>query len=131
MGANLFNFCVTLIFRYLLDWDYEKRESTPSGGILGELEAFYSSSEFTERGMLYGHFLLRLLGELNPAEIHSRMRDNNDFQTRFFEFFEAIIYYHYPEIDEFFEPRIERPPLPPAQDASLEELKEWNSVFCT
>jgi len=32
----------------MFGWDYEKQESTPSGGILGKLEAFYGSSEFTD-----------------------------------------------------------------------------------
>ncbi|KAF9642668.1 hypothetical protein BDM02DRAFT_3105368, partial [Thelephora ganbajun] len=44
-GAEFFNFCIVSIFRYLFGWDYDKRESTPSGGILGKLEAFYGSSE--------------------------------------------------------------------------------------
>jgi hypothetical protein len=135
-GADFFNFCITSIFQYLFGWDYDKRESTPSGGILGKLEAFYGSSEFTERGMLHGHFLLWLLGGLNPAEIHSRMRDDDDFQKRFFAFFEDIIHHHFPEvdgveIDKSFEPRTERPPQPPSPDASLEALNEWGSVFCT
>ena len=135
-GADFFNFCVTSIFRYLFGWDHDKRESTPSGGILGKLEAFYGSSEFTERGMLHGHFLLWLLGGLNPAEIHSRMRDDDDFQKRFFAFFEDTIHHHLPEIDAIevdksFEPRIERPPQPPPPDATLEALNEWDSVFCT
>ena len=106
------------------------------GGILGKLESFYGSSEFTERGILHGHFLGWLLGGLNPAEIHSRMRDDDDFQKRFFAFFEDIIHHHLPEVDgvevdKSFEPRIERPPKPPPVDATLEMLNEWESVFCT
>ena len=135
-GADFFNFCITSIFRYLFGWDYDKRESTPSGGILGKLEAFYGSSEFTERGILHGHFLLWLLGGLNPAEIHSRMCNDDDFQKRFFAFFEDMIHHHLPEIDAIevdksFEPRTERPPQPPPLDATLEMLNEWESVFCS
>ena len=134
-GADFFNFCITSVFRYLFGWDYEKRESTPSGGILGKLEAFYGSSEFTERGMLHGHFLVWLLGGLNPAEVHRKMRDDEDFQKRFFAFFEDIIHHHLPEIemevDKSFEPRTERPPQPPSSDATLQVLNEWESVFCT
>jgi hypothetical protein len=135
-GADFFNFCITSIFRYLFGWDYDKRESVPSGGILGKLEAFYGSSEFTERGQLHGHFLLWLLGGLNPTEVHSRMRNDDDFQRRFFAFFEDVIHHHLPEIDavevdKSFEPRIERPPQPPPPGAILEELNKWESVFCT
>ena len=135
-GADFFNFCITSIFRYLFGWDYDKRESTPSGGILGKLESFYGSSEFTERGMLHGHFLSWLLGGLNPAEIHNRMHDVDDFQRRFFAFFEDIIHHHLPEIDaveadKSFEPQIECPPHPPPPNATLETLNEWESVFCT
>jgi hypothetical protein len=133
-GADFFNLCITSIFRYLFGWDYDRRESTPSGGILGKLEAFYGSSEFTERGILHGHFLLWLLGGLNPAEVHRRMHDD-DFQERFFAYFEDVIHHHLPEIemdvDKSFEPRVERPPKPPPPDATLQMLNEWESVFCT
>ena len=64
------------------------------------------------------------------------MRDDDDFQKRFFAFFEDLIHHHLPEIDavevdKSFEPRIERPPHPPPVDATLEALNEWESVFCT
>ena len=47
-GADFFNFCITCIFQYLFGWDYDKQQSTPLGGILGKLESFYGSSEFTD-----------------------------------------------------------------------------------
>lgn len=85
--------------------------------------------------MLQGHFLLWLLGGLNPAEVHRRMRDEEDFQKCFFAFFEDIIHHHLPEIemevDKSFEPRVERPPQPPLPDATLQALNEWESIFCT
>ena len=134
-GADFFNFCIIATFRYLFGWDYDKRESTPSGGILGKLEAFYGSSEFTERGMLHGHFLLWLLGGLNPTDVHQRMCDDDDFQKRFFAYFEEIIHHHLPEIEmqveKSFEPRVECPPQPPPPDATLQMLNEWDSIFCT
>ena len=135
-GADFFNFCIMSIFRYLFGWDHNKRESTPSGGILSKVEAFYGSSEFTERGILHSHFLTWLLGGLNPAKIHNKMRDNNEFQKRFFAFFEDMIHHHLPEIDSIevdksFEPRTERSPQLPPVDATLEALNEWESVFCT
>ena len=134
-GADFFNFCVTSVLRYMFGWDFSKRESTPSGGILGKLEAFYGSSEFTDRGMLHGHFLLWLLGGLNPSQVHQKMRDDPSFQERFFAFFEDIIHHHFPdidvEVDKSFEPRTERPPKPPQFDTHLDTLNEWKSVFCT
>ena len=136
-GADFFNFCITSIFEYMFGWDFRKQESTPSGGILGKLEAFYGSSEFTDRGMLHGHFLLWLLGGLNPSEVHRKMSDDPGFQERFFAFFEEIIHHHLPDIElnveKSFEPRTERPPKPPGPvaDSDLDVLGEWESVFCT
>jgi hypothetical protein len=134
-GADFFNFCITCIFQYMFGWDYDKQKSTASGGILGKLEAFYGSSEFTDRGMLHGHFLLWLLGGLNPSQVHQKMHDDPDFERRFFAFFEDVIHHHLPDIDmdvnKSFEPRTERPPRPPNVDAHLDMLNEWDSVFCT
>ena len=134
-GADFFNFCVTSVFRYMFGWDFSRQESTPSGGILGKLEAFYGSSEFTDRGMLHGHFLLWLLGGLNPSQVHQKMRDDPSFQERFFAFFEDVIHHNFPdvdvEVDKSFEPRTERPPKPPRFDTPLDTLNEWKSVFCT
>ena len=133
-GADFFNFCITCIFQYMFGWDYDKQESTASGGILGKLEAFYGSSEFTDRGMLHGHFLLWLLGGLNPSQVHQRMRDDPDFERRFFAFFKDIIHHHLPdiemEVDKSFEPRTECPPKPPNVDDHINTLDEWDSVFC-
>jgi len=57
-GADFFNFCIKCILQYMFGWDYDKQESIPSGGILGKLEAFYSSLEFTDRGILHGGLVL-------------------------------------------------------------------------
>ena len=77
-----------------------------------------------------------LLGGLNPNEIHKRLKADNDFQKNFFEFFEDSIHHHLPnidiELDPKFEPRIERPPVPPsALDKTLEVMDEWDDVFVT
>ena len=133
-GADFFIFCITCVFQYMFGWDFSRRESTPSGGILGKLEAFYGSSEFTNRGMLHGHFLLWLLGGLNPSEVHQKMCDDPGFQTRFFAFFEDITHHHFLEInlevDKSFEPQTKCPPNPPETDACLDAINEWESVFC-
>ncbi|KAH7916127.1 hypothetical protein BJ138DRAFT_1132151 [Hygrophoropsis aurantiaca] len=46
-AADFFDFSVSCIFKYLLGWDYKKRESSLEGGILGHVRAFYGS---TRRG---------------------------------------------------------------------------------
>ena len=40
------------------------------------IRAFYGTSEFTERGSLYGHFFIWLLGGLNPSDHHARLSDD-------------------------------------------------------
>ena len=122
-------------FEHLLGWDYKRQQSSLEGGLFGCLQAFYGTTEYTERGSLHGHFLLWLKGGANPAEIHCQLHDE-DFQKCFFAFFKNIIQHHLPDIevppDPKFEPRIERPPRPPACDGASEvELKEWESVFLT
>ena len=84
VGTDFFNFCITCIFQYMFGWDFDKHKLMPSGGILGKLEAFYGSSEFTDRGMLHSHFLGWLLGGLNPSEVHAKMHDDPNFQKKVF-----------------------------------------------
>jgi hypothetical protein len=69
-AADFFEFCVTLLFSHLLGWDYEKGKSTDQGGVLGKLQAFYGTTEFTEHSCLHGHFLIFLAGAPNPSELH-------------------------------------------------------------
>ncbi|KAG1786292.1 uncharacterized protein HD556DRAFT_1449792 [Suillus plorans] len=137
-AADFFQFCVKALFAHLFGWDFETATSTPTGGILGHLEAFYGTSEFTERGSLHGHFVIWLLGGLNPTELHSRLNDPL-YQAQFFAYFEDIIHHHLPDIeldvDPSFEPRTQRPPVP--LDLSLigqspqSVLNEWESVMAT
>ena len=133
--ADFFQFSVQCCFKYLLGWDFKKQQLSPEGGLFGRLQAFYGTTEYTERGSLHGHFLLWLKGAANPAETHHRLHDE-DFQKRFFAFFEDIIQHHLPDIetpiDPKFEPRIERPPKPPSSNSAPDvELKEWESIFVT
>jgi hypothetical protein len=140
-AADFFEFSVTCLFKFLLGWDYSTSSSTEHGGILGKIRAFYGTSEFTERGSLHGHFLIWLVGGLNPTDLHARLADNTRYQKQFFDYFESIIYHHLPEIEvdlpPTYEPRVERPPVAPSPSATqsenpaIEILKEWNSVFCT
>ena len=130
-AADFFEFCVTSVFEHLFGWDFEHRKSSDKGGILGHLHAFFGTCEFTERGSLHGHFLIWLLGGLNPNDIHRKLKEDLDFKTRFFSFFEDIIQHDLPDIDvvidPMYEPRVERPPLPPklSPTTSVETLREW------
>ena len=131
-AADFFEFCVSCVFQYLFGWDYTKRKSSLQGGILGHLRAFYGTSEFTERGSLHGHFLIWLIGGSNPNEIHRRLKEEPGFDKRFFEFFEDIIQHELPDIemehDKKYEPRIERPPVPPKPvlGISPDALHKWH-----
>lgn len=128
-AADFFEFCVTCIFKYLFGWDYNTRKLTRRGGILGHLRAFYGSSELTDRGAFHGHFLIWLLGGCNPQEIHRRLKEDPDFEKRFFEFLEDAIHHHLPEVEvvthKDSEPRVERPPEAPSCDIPPEKLREW------
>jgi len=136
-AADFFDFSIKCIFKHLFGWDYSKKESSPEGGILGHLRAFYGTAELTERANFHGHFLLWLRGGLNPSQLHERFADDEGFKHRFFEFFEDIIHHHLPQndginIDPAYEPRIERPPHPPdPNEAVLDELRTWDSAFIT
>ncbi|KAG2153435.1 uncharacterized protein EDB93DRAFT_1082434, partial [Suillus bovinus] len=44
-AADFFQFCVKALFAHLFGCDYDTTISTPQGGILGHLEAFYGTSE--------------------------------------------------------------------------------------
>ena len=136
-AADFFDFCITCIFKYLFSWDYKRKCSTPEGGILGHLHAFYGTGELTDRGCFHGHFLIWLLGGLNPSQIHEHLKHDVAFKNHLFDFFENTIHHHLPDIDikveSDFEPRIQRPPLPPDPSfhPALDELAEWESVFVT
>ena len=136
-AADFFEFCVSCLFQYLLGWDFNKKTSTKDGGILGHLQAFYGTTEFTERGSLHAHFVIWLVGGLNPSDLHEKLKDNDKYQSQFFEFFEDIIHHHLPDIEYKLQPecdpRTERPPAPPAVSTNipLDILNSWNSAFLT
>jgi hypothetical protein len=131
-AADFFDFCVSTVFEYLFGWDYSAHKSCKRGGILGHLRAFYGTSEFTERGSLHGHFLIWLVGGSNPNDIHRRLKEEPGFESRFFEYFEDIIQHHLPDVeisvDKGYEPRIERPPIPPKTTSAISAaaLQEWH-----
>jgi hypothetical protein len=83
-AADFFDFCIKTMFEYLFGWDFEKECSKTDGGILGHLHAFYGCSENTERGGLHGHFVIWLVGGLNPSDVHMHVKNDDAFQRNFF-----------------------------------------------
>jgi len=136
-ATDFFDFSIKCIFKYLFGWDFQKKCSTSEGGILGPLRSFYGIAELTEQANFHGHFLLWLMGGLNPSQLHECLASDEGFKHRFFDFFEDIIHHHLPQndginIDPSYEPRIEHPPRPPhPTQALLDELYTWESDFVT
>jgi len=136
-AADFFQYCVHAVFQYLFGWDYNQNKSSEKGGILGKLRAFYGTSELTDRGSFHGHFLIWLLGGMNPTDLHQRLQRDPEYEKKFFDFFESIIYHHLPDvdvaIDPSYEPRIERPPIPPKaeKECPIDILNEWDEVYAT
>ena len=79
-AADFFDFSIKCLFEYLFGWDFVKGKSSVEGGILGWLEAFYGIAEYTGRGDHHGHFLLWLLGALNPADLHEKLKSSPGFE---------------------------------------------------
>jgi hypothetical protein len=116
-AAEFYEFSFKCLFRYLLGWDFENEHAIDSGGILGHIRTFYGTSEFTQRGALHGHFPIWLQGGLNPDQLHTCLRGDEEYQARFFCFFEDTIHHHLPEVEDAiepsFEPHVQWPPRPP------------------
>lgn len=141
-AADFYEFSVKAIFGDLFGWDFKTRSSTASGGILGHLKAHYGVTELNNRGGLHGHFLLWLRFGLNPSAVHDRMKHDDGYKVRFFEYFDSIIHHHLPDIElpdsetkvnAEFEPRSERPFKPPPEnfeDGSF-DMVAWQSRFDT
>lgn len=129
-GADFFDFCIKKFMQHLLGWDFSTSRPTQCGGILGHIKAFFGTAEYYERGSLHCHFVIWLLGGLNPTELHQKLAKSEEFQKRFFDFFEDIIKHHLPDIDIVpepgYEPRVQRPPLPTDYK---DNPVEWASVF--
>ncbi|KAF9509416.1 hypothetical protein BS47DRAFT_1365291 [Hydnum rufescens UP504] len=106
-GADFFEFSINNMFSHLLGWDYEKAMSTPEGGLFGKLRAHYGTAEFTDHGVLHGHFLIWLDGGLNPTDVHTKMKTDPKWQRQFFDFFEDIIHHHLPDTEDIVPPGFE------------------------
>lgn len=81
--ANFFEFIIICFFTHLMGWDYNLQKSTPTGGIIGHLKAFYGTAEYTEWGNPHMHFLLWLIGGLNPSDIHLKLKQNPSYQRQY------------------------------------------------
>lgn len=53
-AIDLFDFSIQAMFEFLFGWDYSHCCTSPEGGILGKIRAFYRVSEYTEHGCLLG-----------------------------------------------------------------------------
>jgi len=121
----------------LFGWDFNKGRSSVEGGILGWLKAFYGIAEYTGRGDHHGHFLLWLLGALNPTDLHEKLKSSPGFDLKVFYFFEETIKHHLPNIevniDKEYEPCSECPLHAPPSPYSWEmfDLDEWKVDFET
>ncbi|PPQ75657.1 hypothetical protein CVT26_001814 [Gymnopilus dilepis] len=134
-AADFFEFSVKCLFQYLFGWDFELERSTEMGGILGHLRAFYGVREVTGRGQFHIHFVLWLVGALNPSDLHEKLKSCPGFDKKVFDFFEGIIKHHLPSVDVLvdkkYEPRAERPPFapPPPNERDGFDLEAWIKEF--
>ncbi|CAF4315373.1 unnamed protein product, partial [Rotaria magnacalcarata] len=59
----------------LINYNINKHESYPGGGILGEIEAYYGTVEESGRGALHLHMLLWLANSKHPHELRELILD--------------------------------------------------------
>jgi len=84
--VNFFEFSIHAIFEHLFGWAFDRRDCKPNGGILGHLKTWSGTVELTERGSFHGHFLIWLLGGMNPSDIHLRLQKDFEFELFLFLF---------------------------------------------
>lgn len=83
----------------MFGWNFDLGQSSECGGILGHLQAFYGTTECTERGGLHGHFMLWLVGALNPTDLHAQLKSDHTFEKKLFTYLEGIIKHDLLNID--------------------------------
>ncbi|KAE8232846.1 hypothetical protein CF326_g2112 [Tilletia indica] len=120
-SSDYFHFHIAAVFQFLLGWDWRKKRSSPKGGLFGKLSAFYLVKEHSMRGQLHCHCLIWLEGGLNPSALRAKMRSDEEFQQRYFMFFDDLVRHGYPDAANGAQdppasserkPRQERPPRP-------------------
>jgi hypothetical protein len=84
---------------------------------------------------LHSHFLIWLEGGLNPSDLHVKLCNSQDYQQKFFAYFEDIIHHHLLDTDDVIDPkfelRIQRPPCPPEVQSNLDIMRGWDTVYVT
>ncbi|KAE8219110.1 hypothetical protein CF319_g7135 [Tilletia indica] len=120
-ASDYFHFHIHAVFQYLFGWNFEDKRSSPEGGLLGQLAAFYLVKEHTMRGQLHGHCLVWLEGGLNPQILRQKLQEDPEYQQRYLRFMDSLIQHHLPDASEDAlggsspagrKPRQERPPDP-------------------
>ena len=81
-AADFFDFSIQCLSEFLFGWDFDKHKSSAEGGTLGWLDMFYGIAEYTGREDHHGHFLLWLLGALNPADLHEKLKSTPGFDQK-------------------------------------------------
>ncbi|CAF4565316.1 unnamed protein product, partial [Rotaria magnacalcarata] len=88
--ARFFNKLITTVLSTLINYNINKHESYPGGGILGEIEAYYGTVEESGRGALHLHMLLWLANSKHPHELRELILDDN-FRQNLINYLEDII----------------------------------------
>jgi hypothetical protein len=92
VAASLFfQFSIEMFFEHLLGWNFKKKKSKPEGGILGKVNAYVGSSEYTHHGGLHAHMLIVLLNALSPSEVRYCLQTDDSYLVKFSDFFDSII----------------------------------------
>jgi hypothetical protein len=81
-AADFFEFSINTLFEHLFGWNFSIGRSRDHGGILGHVQAFYGTTECTERGGLHGHFVIWLVSALNPADLHAQLKSDSAFEKK-------------------------------------------------
>ncbi|CAF3469515.1 unnamed protein product, partial [Rotaria sp. Silwood2] len=74
--ARFFNKLITTVLSTLINYNINKHESNPGGGVLGEIEAYYGTVEESGRGALHLHMLLWLANSKDPHELRELISDD-------------------------------------------------------
>ena len=73
-----------------------------------------------------------MLGGLNPADIHEKLKQDKIFEKHLFAYFKVIIHHHLPDIDivvdKRYEPCIENPPHLP-EETDPKKLTDWKKIY--
>ena len=73
--ALFFNKLIETVLSCLIGYNTNKHESNASGGVLGEIDAYYGTVEESGRGALHLHMLLWLVNNKNPHELRELIKN--------------------------------------------------------